>query len=160
MCCLAPDWAEHWCRPCFGRCRGTIRCTAGAIQTIPTHKSIQGCRCLKTNPTSNEDGAPSMYSQASAWLSSFITELHNRWHSSSPINRSNVFEVCDQMHCTIEKKKTGEVGMDQVIHQLIKAGLLWWIAPALSFLGMETSFVQTSSEYLSDKRSLKFLCFA
>ena len=50
--------------------------------------------------------------------------------------------------------------MDQVIHQLIKAGLLWWIAPALSFLGMETSFVQTSSEYLSDERSLKFLCFA
>ena len=44
-------------------CRSTIRCTAGAIQTIPTHKSIQSCRCLKTNPTSDEDGACSPWGE-------------------------------------------------------------------------------------------------
>ena len=32
------------------------------------------------------------------------------------------------------------VGMDEVIHQLIKVWLLWWVVPAPSFLGMETSY--------------------
>ena len=142
----------------FGRCRATIRCTAGAIQTIPTHKSIQGCsRCLKTNPTSNEDGAPSMYSRASIWLSSCKTVSSDfLWVPSFRVMSSK----SSALHFW---KETGEVGTDQVIHQLIKARLLCWIALALSFPLMETFLLKlhTSIQVMREAwAKVSLLCIA